>query len=55
MEALLRAFSDACIAKFERGDMRWAAEFLEDFDRMTENMDKEVRDKLRRGLFQILK
>jgi hypothetical protein len=56
MEILLREFSNACRAKFERGDMRLAAEFVEDFDSLVPSeLSEEEVQKLRRGFFQILK
>lgn len=56
METLLRAFSDACVAKFERGNMALAAEFVENFDSLVpEGLSAEEVQKLRRGFFQILK
>ena len=56
METLLHAFADACIAKFERGDMALAAEFVENFDSLVPDaLSVEEVQKLRRGFFQILK
>ena len=56
LEELLTAFETACIAKFERGNMALAAEFVENFDSLVPvELSAEEVHKLRRGFFQILK
>ena len=51
---LLRKFEEAVKHKMV-GDMRYASWFIEDFDELTEVFPKELRDKLRRGMFLILR
>ena len=56
MDTLFAAFERAVLAKI-RGDMGPAAEFIENFDVLVYALDadEETRNKLRRGMFQILK
>lgn len=55
IERIFAIFSTAAHAKYVLDDMEPAAKFIEDFDDLAQSLNKEVRDKLRRGLFQILR
>lgn len=55
IEEILDLFTLAVRKKFAKEDMGPAVDFIEAFDELAADLPKEVQDKLRRGLFQVLK